>query len=384
MHVLMISLDTGLLGDNPHGNTIQRHIEYANRIGDLSIIVYNPASQHQSMRRHSDRLAVYPTNTRTPYLFPLAGYRAAARVHQSNNADIVTTQDPFATGLIGVLLKWRFQLPLNVQSHSAFFENPDWLRERPYRNRLLYRLGRFVVKQADTNRVLTQREKNIYTSLGILADRITVLNTPTHVDNFAVPIPDAELAARRAALGLAPGAPILVWVGFPAEFKHVELLLDAYRLVITARPEARLVMVGDFSTRPQFVERAKSAGVIFTGRVSHDDLPPYYQMADLYVHSSRYEGVPKVLIEALASGTPVVSTNHLGADSIVHHGKTGLLTPHTPEALSAAILELLADPVCAKTMGEAGQADVLERFNYENQLEAVVETFRETVRAHHT
>jgi 1,2-diacylglycerol 3-alpha-glucosyltransferase len=381
MHVLMISLDTGLLGDNPHGNTIERHLEYADRIGDLSIVVYNPASQRQAVRRHSDRLTVYPTNARTPYLFPLSGYRAAAHVHRSKTADLVTTQDPFATGLVGLLLKWRFHLPLNVQSHSAFFENPDWIRERPYRNNLLYRLGRFVVKQADTNRVLTQREKALYVDLGIPADRITVLNTPTHVANFAVPVPDSQLAELRASLGIAPDAPVLVWVGFPAAFKHIELLLDTYCLVQAARSDTRLVMVGDFTTRPQFVQRAKEVGIIFPGRVGHDDLPPYYQMADLYVHSSRYEGVPKVLIEALASGTPVVSTDHLGADVVVRSGETGLLTNHTPQGLSAAILELLTDPIRIKMMGEAGQADVLERFDYESQLESVVETFRETVRA---
>jgi glycosyltransferase involved in cell wall biosynthesis len=376
----MISLDTGLLGDNPHGNTIQRHIEYANRIGDLSIVVYNPASQRQTTRRHSDRLVVYPTNARTPYLFPIAGYRVATRAHRLKNADLITTQDPFATGLIGVLLKWRFGLPLNVQSHSAFFENPDWLREHPYRNKILYKLGRFVVQQADTNRVLTQRDKKIYIGLGVPNDRITVLNTPTHVENFAVPVPTAELVALRAALGISPDAPVLLWVGFPAEFKHIDLLREAYRLVQNAQPDVRLVMVGDFSTHPQFIQQAKAAGVIFTGRISHDDLPPYYQMANLYVHSSRYEGVPKVLIEALASGTPVVSTDHLGADTVVRDGETGLLTAHTPEGLCTAILELLADPIRIKIMGEAGREDVLERFNYERQLEAVVETFRETMR----
>jgi glycosyltransferase involved in cell wall biosynthesis len=377
MHVLMISLDASLLGE-PHGNTVQRHLEYARRIGDLTVVTYNAAAEPRMPRQFTDTFAVYPTNTR-PVLFPWAAYRLAARIHREKPIDVVTTQDPFATGLAGVLLKWRFGLPLDVQSHSAFFENPDWLAERPLRNRFLYLLARLVIRRADTNRVLTDREKAIYVRRGVPADRIAILSTPTDVGRFTARVPESALAERRAALGLAPDAPVIVWVGFPAAFKHVELLLDAYRHVRAARPDVRLVMAGDFATRPDFVRLAQAESVIFAGRVPHECLPAYYQMAALYVHSSRYEGVPKALIEALASGTPVVSTEHLGADVVVRNGETGLLTAHTPEALSAAILDLLNDPARARAMGQAGQRDVLERFDYEHQLDAVVETFRRAV-----
>jgi glycosyltransferase involved in cell wall biosynthesis len=377
MHVLMISLDASLLGD-PHGNTVQRHLEYARRIGDLTIVTYNPAAKPRTIQHFADSFTVYPTNTR-PVLFPWAAYRLAARVHRDKPVDVVTTQDPFAAGLVGVLLKWRYGIPLDMQSHSAFFENPDWLAERPLRNRFLYLLAQFVIRRADTNRVLTERDKAIYVRRGVPADRIAILVVPTHVDLFAARVPESKLAERRAALGIAPDAPVILWVGFPAAFKHIELLLDAYRHVRAVRPEARLVMAGDFTGRPDFAHLAQVESVIFAGRVPHDDLPAYYQMAALYVHSSRYEGVPRVLIEALASGTPVVSTDHLGADVVVRNGETGILTAHTPEALSAAILDLLNDPARARAMGRAGQQDVLERFEYERQLDAVVETFRRTV-----
>jgi glycosyltransferase involved in cell wall biosynthesis len=377
MHVLMISLDASLLGEQ-HGNTVQRHLEYARRIGDLTIVTYNPAASPKTPQHFAQNFTVYPTNTR-PALFPWVAYRLAARVHRETPVDVVTTQDPFATGLVGVLLKWRFDIPLDMQCHSAFFENPDWLAERPLRNRLLARLAPFMIRRADTTRVLTEREKAIYIKHGVPADRISILTLPTHVDLFATPAPESALAERRASLGIAPDAPVLVWVGFPAEFKHIELLLDAYRRVRAQRPDARLVMAGDFATRPDFVRLAQAESVIFAGRVPHDELPVYYQMATLYVHSSRYEGVARVLIEALASGTPVVSTDHLGADEVVRNGETGLLTAHTPEALSAAILDLLNDPARARAMGQAGQRDVLERFAYERQIDAVVETFRRTV-----
>ncbi|MEL7672198.1 MAG: glycosyltransferase family 4 protein [Chloroflexota bacterium] len=378
MHLLMISLDSSLLGD-PHGNTVTRHVEYAERIGQISVIVYNAASDPKTVTRLSDRLIVYPTNVRTPYLFPWAAYRLGVRIHRLQRADLITTQDPFATGLIGLWLKWRLRLPLNAQSHSHFFENPDWVAERPLRNRVLQAIGNFVVKRADSLRVLSEREKAICVRRGLDPRRITVLAAPTNVGSFAPPVPPERLGALRAALGIAPDAPVLLWVGFPSPAKNVDLLLEAFARVRQRYPAARLVMAGDFSQRPNFRQRAEAQSVIFPGLVSYTDLPAYYQLAEVYVHSSRYEGIARVLMEALAAGTPVASTAHLGADEVVRPGETGLLTDHTPDALAGAVIALLDDPARARAMGEAGQRDVLERFDYERQLDRVVQTYRDTL-----
>lgn len=377
-HLLMISLDNSLLGD-PHGNTVTRHIAYAERVGQISVIVYNPASDPKPVTQLSDRLTVYPTNVRTPYLFPWAAFWRGVRIHHRQRADVITTQDPFATGLIGLLLKWALRIPLNVQNHSTFFNNHAWIAERPLRNRVLHAIGKFVAKRADTHRVLTEGEKRHYLAMGIPAERVIVLPTPTDVALFAVPQPPERIAALCQSLGLAPDAPVILWVGLPARVKHVDLLLAAFRHVRTAHPEARLVMAGEFSGRPDFVRQAQAEGVIFPGRVAHGDLPAYYQMASIYAHSSRYEGFGKVLVEALAAGTPVVSTDGDGPRDIVRQGDTGLLTPHTPGALAEAIVALLDDPERARAMGAAGQADVLARFEYARQLDAVAETFADTL-----
>jgi len=377
MHVLMISLDTSLLG-NPHGNTVQRHVEYARRAGEVSVVVYNPSSQAKSITRLSEHLAVYPANVPAPLLFPAPAFRIAARVHRERPADVVTTQDPFSTGLVGLALKWRFGIPLDVQNHSSFFDNRDWIRERPLRNRVFHVLGRFVVRRADTNRVLTEGEKRHYRAMGIPDERVTVLPTPTHVDIFAAPVPQAALDALRARLDLSPENPVVLWVGLPVGFKHVELLLDAFARVHDALPAARLVLAGDFSGRPDLAARIDRDAVRLAGRVAHEDLPPLYALADVYAHSSRYEGFGKVLVEALAAGTPVVATRSDGAEAIVRHGENGLLADHTPESLGDAILGLLRDPARARALGAAGQADALARFDYERQLDAVIATFRRT------
>jgi glycosyltransferase involved in cell wall biosynthesis len=377
MHVLMISLDASLLGD-PHGNTVQRHIDYARRIGRLSIVVYNPASNPKTVQRLSDELTVYPTNTR-PYLYPLAAYRAAARLMRDQRADVVSTQDPFATGLVGLWLKRRFRVPLDVQNHSSFLNNAIWLRERPLRNRLLVAVGRLVIPRADTHRVLTEGEKQHYLALGVPGERVTVLSTPTDVGQFAQPVPPEQVAALRESLDIPPGAPVVLWVGLPVGFKNVGLLLDAFAYARAEQPDARLVLVGDFAGRPDLVRGTDPDAVRFAGRVAHADLPGYYALADVYAHSSRYEGFGKVLVEALAAGTPVATTRADGPCSIIRDGETGLLCDHTPGALGGAVATLLGDPDRAQAMGAAGRADVLERFDYARQLDAVAATFRHTL-----
>ncbi len=329
MHVLMISLDASLLGAQ-HGNTVQRHLEYAGRIGALTIVTYTPVAGPRTMQQFADNFAVYPTHTR-PILFPWAAYRLAARLHRQHRFDLVSTQDPFATGIVGLLLKWRYGLPLDVQNHSSFFNNAAWIAERPLRNRALHTLGRFVAHRADTLRVLTSDEKEQTVQLGIAPERVTVLSTPTNVDLFAPPVAPERLAALRSSLGIAPEAPVVLWVGLPVAFKRVDLLLEAYRQVRAARPDARLILAGNFAGRPDFVRRAQAENVVFPGRIDHDDLPAYYQMATVYAHSSIYEGFGKVIVEALAAGTPVVATHAAGPDESFATVKRGcwLITRRT-------------------------------------------------------
>ncbi|HEC24176.1 MAG TPA: glycosyltransferase family 1 protein, partial [Chloroflexi bacterium] len=157
----------------------------------------------------------------------------------------------------------------------------------------------------------------------------------------------------------------------------------AFRRVHERHPAAHLVLVGDFRLQPEvpaLVERlGLSASVHFVGEVAHEDLSPYYRLADVYVHSSIYEGLGKVLIEAAACGLPVVSTRTAGAQEIVRDGETGLLcNVGDPADMAEKIVALLDDPPRAEAMGAAGRAFVLEKFDHARNLDAVVRTWQRT------
>jgi glycosyltransferase involved in cell wall biosynthesis len=120
--------------------------------------------------------------------------------------------------------------------------------------------------------------------------------------------------------------------------------------------------------------------VHFLGHVDHAELPGWYASADLFVLPSRMESFPLVLLEAMASGLPVVATAVGGVPELVVHGETGLLVPpNDPLALAQAINSLLDDPEGMKSMGARGRDTVRERYTWDKVAARMAGFFREVV-----
>jgi glycosyltransferase involved in cell wall biosynthesis len=377
----MIALNDAILTGAGGGDMRERHLEYAARVARLHMIVYSPRQHDLRATALSDRLTVYPSRSLSPFTFVWDAYRAGAAICRQHPISLITTQDPFATGLAGVWLKRRFHIPLDVQNHSDFFDNRIWIAERPLRYGLFNRLGKWVIRRADTHRVLNAEEQAKYVRLGIDPERVAILPTPTRLGRFAPDGPPGEAEALRARLGIPPDAPVIGWVGRPVQFKRVPLLIDAFALVRREHPATHLLLVGDFSTRADIRAQIARLGledaVHIAGRVDHADLPAYYRLCAVYVHSSIYEGLGKVMIEAAASGRPVVATRTAGAAEIVVDGVTGLIcNPEDAADLAAKIGALLADPARAREMGRAARAYVLQKFDHARALDAVIETWQ--------
>ncbi len=379
LQVLMIALGDEVL--TGWGDTHERHLEYAARIGHLHMIVYSPRSRNLHPTALSDRLTVYPTRSLTRPGFLLGAYRLGVRLCRRARIDVITTQDPFATGLVGLWLKRRFHIPLDLQNHSDFFDNPYWIAEKPLRYGLFNRLGKWVIRHGDTHRVLNQIEKEKYVRMGIDPARVAVLATPVRLQRFEPEGRIGEGYQLRLQLGLAADMPLLMWAGRPGPVKQVTLLVEAFARVRRTHPRAHLVLVGDFSRDPSVPERVRALGlsdsVHFTGQLPHEALAACYRASTIYVHSSLYEGLGKVLIEAAACELPVVSTRTAGAQEVVIDGQTGLLCElDDPDGMADRIRLLLDQPGRAAVMGGAARRHVLQKFDHTRNLEAVVETWQ--------
>jgi glycosyltransferase involved in cell wall biosynthesis len=145
----------------------------------------------------------------------------------------------------------------------------------------------------------------------------------------------------RAGHGCGDDELVVLFVGRLEEVKQVDLLIEGLALARSSRP-MRMFIAGDGTQRHALEKLTSSCGladvVSFLGKVSHDRLPEYYTMADVLALPSRMEGVPMVVLEALACGTPVVASAVGGIPDLVRTGENGvLLREVNPGSIASAL-----------------------------------------------
>jgi glycosyltransferase involved in cell wall biosynthesis len=388
----MISIDAGLA--QPGSDSAARHIRYADALaraadGDsphdahITVIAKTRRAANRAdspaVSAHSPHLTAIPTHSRNTLTFIGDAIRLAQR-HVTRPVDLVTAQDPFASGMAAYWIARTRRAPFLLQNFSTFYDNPAWTRESPIRNRALMLPARFLRARADFYRVSNRAEYDSYGRAGGDLARCAILPVSTVTETFAAPPDPAAIASARADLGLPDGTPLVLWVGHPVGLKRVPLLFDIFRRVLDAVPNARLALIGDLARSPddlgQLVQdRGIAHAVILHGVVPHDQLPAYYACGAVYVHTSSYEGVPRVLQEAASVGLPLVGIAASGIDPILHDGVNGYLIPEDGaqvEHMAARIVELLRDPVTARRMGDAGRQIARTQFSAEAYTAALV------------
>ncbi len=172
----------------------------------------------------------------------------------------------------------------------------------------------------------------------------------------------------RAMLGIPANAYVVASVGRLRPQKGYHIWLAAAAEVRSAMPHAHFVLIGDGELRPQLEQQARDLGiaeaVTFLG--PRHDVEALYPLFDLFVSSSLWEGLPTVILEAMAAGCPVVATAVAGTRELVADGRTGLLAPpDSPAQLAAAIVQMAEEPALAQAMAAEAKRFVTEQFSIE-------------------
>lgn len=181
--------------------------------------------------------------------------------------------------------------------------------------------------------------------------------------------------------GIPADAPLLLAVGRLIEQKDHPTLLRAFALVHAARPDARLAILGggplEEATRALARELGVADAVVLPGRTAPRD---WLERADVFVHTSRWEGFGIVLLEAMLAGLPVVATRVSAVPEVVADGETGLLAdPGDVETLAAHLRELLDDPVRARSLGELGRLRAEQEFSVAAMAERTLAVYEEAI-----
>lgn len=175
----------------------------------------------------------------------------------------------------------------------------------------------------------------------------------------------------------------ILFLGRFEKRKGLSYLLRAFPAVKREMPETRLIIAGDGRSRPRYeryVREANLDDVVFTGYVSTEDLPRYQQTADIYCSpATGNESLGIVLLEAMAAGRAIVASNIEGYANVVTHGVEGLLVlPKDADALSHALVHLLADDALRERMGNLGNVRA-EQFSWERISQRVLSYYERLI-----
>jgi alpha-maltose-1-phosphate synthase len=198
---------------------------------------------------------------------------------------------------------------------------------------------------------------------------------------FLVPISDAERQRLVERFSLPTDRPLMFFVGNHTLNKGIDTLLKALPLM---HEKAVAVIAGAIRSRDEHLQTLASCGVAqddprlrFTDFITKEELRALYQSVDLFVFPSRADTLPLVILEAMASGLPVVSTQ-IGGIPFEVTEETGILVePGRPGELAEALDTICADAVMRRRMGTAGRARALEIFNWKKSAELAVSLYRE-------
>lgn len=337
--ILMLSLSRDLAAGGEDLNEAQRRqCLYAEGFCE-SVDIVVKSSGGSGVRALGSAVRVHATGTSSNVGTAWRMWTRGNELIRARSCSLVVAQEPFLTGVVAALLAARWRLPLCVHYVCDFFDNEEWLRERPA-NRAWNVLGKVVLRRARVVRVDSPDQGARLAALGIPADSVHYVPfLQPGLARFATERTDAEL--RRTLL--RGGDAVVLTVSRLDPQKGLDTLLSVAERVSPTVPGVRFLVVGDGPERPRFEaairQRGLSACIQTTGWIEFERLPSYFAAADLFLLTSRYETSARVLVLARASGVPIVTTAVSGAAELATAVSGSAIAPVGDVATLAACVE---------------------------------------------
>jgi glycosyltransferase involved in cell wall biosynthesis/4-amino-4-deoxy-L-arabinose transferase-like glycosyltransferase len=300
---VMFSYDRDLL--NPESAAFERMRDLAGD-GCIEAILLSRFANHEINDLYHVRAYGFSGNAVRRMFFAIK--QALTSVAVAPRRTIVTAQDPFIAGLIGYLVsRWK-NVPLEVQEHGDFYSG-YWVKES-WKNRALSLLGIFILRQAERVRVVSERVKSHLVAIGVDEKRIEVI--PVACDLSA--LLDSDFKPRGDAFHFVAPCRFV-------EQKGLDILIGAAERLKGEGVRFHLSVIGKGPLLPALHGWIEKAGLIEQVSVHEwKDPTDLWRGADGLVLSSRYEGFARTLVEAMASGAAIVTTDVGCVGSVVRPG----------------------------------------------------------------
>lgn len=265
---------------------------------------------------------------------------------------------------------WLLRVPVLIQPASAGYygEAEELMRTR----------GRAILRRLATRNTayvaISEEIERQWLALGVSADRMHRLMSGVDTGRF-------HPGPSRLENRLRPGRRVIFTGRLHAQ-KNLDLLLDAWPVLLQSQPEARLVLVGDGPERSRLEQKARGLGigeaVDFEGAV--EDPSEYLRAGTAFVLPSLCEGMSNSLLEAMATGLPCLASEVGGNTDLLGPNRCGVLLPtNEPGAWAKALDRILSDRSEAEALGMAGLKRVREEYAIERVVDRYVDLYRSLI-----
>ncbi len=310
--------------------------------GDLTVLrlqsIYNPM-------RVGQRFLLYPR-------------REVMKALHDFHPEVIHAHEPLQMGLLGLEYAARADIPSILTTHQlpSFISSYLPTIFKTGSETVLWVYAHWLSRKFTSIIAPTQTISRLVTEMTGL--QTNTIGYGMDLQTFRPLLSCDEDIAIRQKWNLPPSIPILLHVGRLDTDKHVDRVIHAAAQTLKAS-EAHLLIIGDGTQKPALIKLCKSLGISdrvhFPGYISKEDgLPEIYRIASLFITASEIETQGIVLLEAAASGLPIVAVRATCIPEIVQHGLNGYLAESADlNGLSNAMSILLKDPQKAKLMGKA-------------------------------
>ena len=296
-----------------------------------------------------------------------------------NNAKIIHAHGhPYLTSLLAGKLAKFYDKPFILTQHNTFIDYNNSFNEVELVNDIT--IGKQNLSTADKIIAISDATKEYILRLGAKPSKIKVIYNGVDVDRFR--LIKGKREEMRKKLGISQETIVVLTVRRLVYKNGVDTLLECADIAVKKNPKIMFIVVGKGpdleNVKLQVAQRGISMNVKLVGFVSDEELPSYYNLADVFVLPSKSgEGLPLVAMEAMACGLPVVATDVGGIKEVLLRDYGKLVPPNKPELLAEAILDFATLDFSSRKAEL--RAKVEKQFSWDSNVEKLAEIYEELI-----
>ncbi len=283
---------------------------------------------------------------------------------------IIHAHSVIPTGFMSSIASKIMGKPLFITAHGMDINN---FEKKPFFNYFISRAMNSSSKSIAVSEDLAKKMRKMVND----ENKIVVLRNAVDTGRFN---PTKNRSIRKD-FGIRDEEILILFVGYLDEFKGIFELINAFNKITAENSNVKLMMVGTGPKKEDLLEILNKVGiedkVIFTGVVEHQKIHRYYQSADIFVLPSYTEGLPVSILEAMATGVPVVATSVGGVPELITHGLNGFIVPpRDEEAFIEKLLILINDKNLRQQYANRSLKKIKEEFDIKVKISKLIELYK--------